>query len=136
MSLALVFVYQLLALQAAAAPPPQVSAPDVVGVWKMCYEPGLAGVSEPSSGYLVLMPDRRYFEMRLDCCEDRKPTTRSGTYTLTGNTVVIPGWATLRLIPAANVVLFDDLKGAPRQLPVLAHERGLNYGFARVYPAP
>jgi len=38
------------------------------GIWKKCYEPGLEGVSEIDTGFLVLMPDSRYYELSASCC--------------------------------------------------------------------
>ena len=136
MGLKLLLLMLALASQPATGNPQQIREADVVGIWKMCYEPGLPGVSEPSSGYLVLMPGGRYFEMSLDCCENPAPVQRSGTYTVSTDSVVLQGWKALRYVRAATVVLFDDLKGTPVVHPVLAHERDLNYGFARIYPAP
>ena len=136
MTAAVLLALQILASQSTTAPSSQIGESSVVGVWKMCFEPGLPGVDEPSSGYLILMPGGRYYEMRLDCCENEEPYKHSGTYSVKENAVVISGWTTLRFVPSARVVLFDDLGGTPLQLPVLAHERSLNYGYARVYPVP
>lgn len=136
MSLKLLLALLALGSQPVTSNPQQIREADVVGIWKMCYEPGLPGASEPSSGYLVLMPGGRYFETRVDCCEDQTPVPRSGTYTVSAGSVVLQRWKALRFVPAATVVLFDDLKGTPATHLVLAHEKNLNYGFARVYPAP
>lgn len=136
MSLKLLLALLALGSQPVTSNPQQIREADVVGISKMCSEPGLPGVSEPSSGYLVLMPGGRYFEMRVSCCEDHTPVPRSGTYTVSAGSVVLQGWKALRFVPAATVVHFDDLKGTPATHLALAHEKNPNYGFARVYPAP
>lgn len=113
------------------------------GVWKMCFEPGLPDVDEPSAGYLVFMPDHRFFEIRADCCQEsgELPSTKVGRYRVDGNTVFL-GTAVdgrvyerqFEFVGRAAVVLFDDLDGEPIELPVLKIGRDLNYGFARIYP--
>jgi len=136
MILVLFVALQVLSAQVPVAESSVPTEQEIVGIWKMCYEPGLPGVFEPSTGYLVLLPGGRYYEMRHDCCEDELSQPRPGTYVISENGVSFSGWTTLRFLASAKVVLFDDVKGDPRLLPVLAHERGLNYGFARVYPEP
>jgi hypothetical protein len=130
----------LLCVRLAADPP----AFDFVGVWQMCYEPGLEDVSEPSEGYLVLMPDFTYFELREDCCLEEGQTRESnaGTYRIEGSIVALSSKRTdgerydrrLELVREAPIVLFDDLHGVAQLRPVLKIGRNLNYGFAKVYP--
>ncbi len=131
---------------AAPAPPAGAAGRDVVGIWKMCFEPGLPGVDEPSDGYLVLLPDRRYVELRVDCCPEpgAPPSSQLGTYRVEGESVVLrpegsSGASSARrftVVESAAVVLFDDLQGRPREATVLKIGPDLSYGFARIYPAP
>ena len=120
------------------------SADDLVGVWKMCFEPGLPGVDEPSEGYLVLLPDQRYFEMRVDCCalEEDSVGRKLFSYRVDGDVVVLNGTnmygrpteRRFTIVTDAEVVFFDDLDGPPVRATVLKIGRDLSYGFARVYP--
>lgn len=115
---------------------------ELVGFWKICYAPGLDGVYEPSEGYLALMPDGTYFEVRDDCCDTGPAIGAVRRYEAHGDTVVLhrrrndgtPYTHEMTYRPAAEVVLFDDLDGEPRELPVLSHGDRLHYGYARVYP--
>jgi hypothetical protein len=117
---------------------------EVSGIWKMCYVSGLAGVSEPDGGYLVLMPDFRYYEIVEGCCrEGHEPPIvgRVGTHTVGGRTVVLrrvdhdgrEAEERLRYVEAADVVVFDDLKGLPVKRPVLYGGETINYGYAKVF---
>jgi hypothetical protein len=117
---------------------------DLVGVWQMCFEPGLEDVYEPSEGYLVLMPDYTYFELREDCCleEGEAPTHEAGTFRVEGSAVVLdskradgePYERRFELVHEVPVVLFDELHGPALPRPVLRVGRNLNHGFAKVYP--
>ncbi len=123
---------------------------DLTGVWKMCYEPGLEDVDEPSEGYLVFLPGQRYFELRDDCCREQgEPVSRElGRYRvdrdsvhlektrLDGQRYDVRSEQRLELVDRATVVLFDDLYGEAIDAPVLKVGRSLNYGFAKVYPRP
>ena len=115
---------------------------EVVGIWKMCFEPDLADLYEPSTGYLVLLPDGRYFEMREDCCDGDGPRPETNAYRVEGRSVLLesarPDGTTyerrFELVERGRVVLFDDLYGEPVEVPVLKIGSDLNYGFARIYP--
>lgn len=130
----------------APASEPALSEVELVGIWKMCYSPGLSEVYEPSSGYLVLMPGGRYYERREDCCGDDEATDlgKLDTYVVDGRRVTFHGLRddgteyelALTYKSRAEVVLFDDLRGESRDYPVLTHDGRLNYGFAKVYPEP
>jgi hypothetical protein len=136
---------------AAATPSPSpsassaLSATDVAGIWKLCYEPGLPGVNEVSAAYLVLMPDFEYYEIREDCCRpdnvERPNPGYKGRYSIEGHEVVQhcvdvhgkPYDRRLKLVPAAAVVTFDARKGPVVRGPVLQIGENLNYGYIKVF---
>ena len=136
--------------EAGGIPPPDLdgsSSPTVAvfsGVWKMCFEPDLRGLSEPSAGYLVLMPDRRYYRVVEGCCrQGHEPPVvgGSGTFAIEQDTVVLSGTnrdgeryeLRYQYLAGADVVLFDDLNAPPSRLPVLRIGDSLNYGYAKVF---
>ena len=131
--------------QTPTQPHPGVNVSELVGVWKICYEPDLEGVDEVSSGYLVLMPDGRYFEHREDCCPhpgDPPNVGISNTYTIHENEVTFQVRQDdgteyelkMHYRTSAEVVLFDDLEGPAGTFPLLTHQGTLNYCYAKVYP--
>ena len=111
------------------------------GVWKKCYEPGLVGVDEPDSGYLVIMADGKYYESSSSCCSEESSSV-SSTYSVSGSTVTLAARRKdgsqyaieLRHRPNAKVVYFDNLKGAPSETEALATADDLNYAWCKVYP--
>lgn len=115
---------------------------DPIGVWKMAFEPGLPGVYELSEGYLVFLPDQRYFQIWRDCCGPGGPSSELGWYLVEGDKVYLSSTPVdktryerrLDFVGEVSVVLFDDPHGEPIKAPVLSSGRDLNYSFARVYP--
>ncbi|HVG23187.1 MAG TPA: hypothetical protein VND45_03455 [Thermoanaerobaculia bacterium] len=118
----------------------------IVGVWQMCYEPGLPGVSEIDHAYLVLQPDGRYVRVQSGIGEPA--TTETGTYKITRDGVTLhplkrlhPSGkrggghvysdSTARLRGVRRVVLSSE-KDRVRQLPVLSSHTSLNYAWAKV----
>lgn len=119
------------------------------GIWKMCYAPGLERVDEIDSGYLVLMPGGRYYEVTASCCaleEDPEPPYwELGDYEREADGTVLlhgrrhdgtPLTIRLRHRPAVRAVFFDDPRGAPVQAEALTAGRSIDYGFCRAYPGP
>ena len=124
-----------------------VVAPErIVGVWQMCYSPGLAGVSEVDNGYLVFEPAGRYVKVMAGIGEP--DTTETGTYERTATGVVLrpekrfqPDGrrggghvfqrSTLRLLGERRVILWP-VKHVVRELQVLSGHEDLNYSWAKV----
>ena len=132
---------QLIAAPADLRPP---SAEDVAGIWKVCFEPGLPGVKEPDGGYLVLMPDSRFYEIVEGCCRERDEPPivgRLGSYSIEGDTIVLhltdsngkPHEQQLKFLRATTAVTFDDLKGSPVHGLALQAGPNLNYGYVKVF---
>jgi hypothetical protein len=116
------------------------------GIWKRCYEPGLPGVSEIDEGYLVLMPDGRYYELSEGCCygpDDPKPPFWSlDSYRVEDDGVVLSATRydgshyerPLRHRERAKAVWFDDPRGEPVEVEALLPSTDLNYAWCRLYP--
>lgn len=106
------------------------------GIWKMCYEPGLEQVVEIDSGYLVLMPGGRYYDV--------SASWELGDYEVEAEGIVLhrrrndgtPVTVRLRHRPAVRAVFFDDPRGEPVQAEVLAAGESIDYGWCRAYPGP
>ena len=133
-----------LAVMAGATDDVDVDPHELIGVWKVCYEPGLDGVSEIDAGYLIFMPDGKYFQLSEGCCRETDqppPEPRMGRYSTVGNTVTLvregegPGQQNTELIFTRdrNVVFFDNLRGSPLNTFVLHGRGGINYGFGKAY---
>ena len=120
----------------------------LVGVWRMCFEPGLPGVDEPDRGYLVLLPDDRYIKMT-DTVESPR-ITETGIYEITPEGVVLrgairqaPDGSTaggpifkprpLRFEPSRTVVLGATDEAPVVEAPVLMPGKTANYAYARVF---
>jgi hypothetical protein len=116
------------------------------GIWKKCYEPGLDGVSEIDSGFLVLMPDSKYYEVSSSCCagfgDPRQPHWFLGTYTVESDLVTLSAKRIdgssyeipLQYRAPAKAVFFDA-PGAPAvEVEALSVGENLNYAWCRVYP--
>ncbi len=134
----------------------EVAAPleekDVVGFWKLSYEPGLRDVLEPSQGYRAILPAGQYYEMTHSYCGEDASDSRGRLerYRFEGQFIFFEHerWdgkkyeIRSRLLRQAKVVLFDDLDGPPVTTDVLVVDDGdepvsLNYAFAKIfYPEP
>ncbi len=121
-----------------------LSVEQVAGIWKVCYEPGLPGVSEPAGGYLALMPDSRFYEVTEGCGSGgHEPPIvgKVGAYSIERDSVILhiadesgkPFDRRLRFVGAANVVVFDRLKDEPVRLAVLREGPNLNYGYGKAF---
>ena len=118
----------------------------VEGIWKKCYEPGLEGVSEIDTGFLVLMPDSRYYELSASCChappEPQPPFWSLDAYAVANDVVTLKakrfdGSAyeiPMRYRASAKAVFFDDPRGKPIEVEALLVGGDLNYAWCRVYP--
>ena len=119
------------------------------GIWKMCYEPGLEMVDEIDTGYLVLMPGGRYYEVSEACCtavgDPEPPYWELGDYEIeSGGSVVLHGHRydgsaiahRLDHRLAVLAVFFDDPRGEPVQAEVLTAGESIDYGWCRAYPGP
>jgi hypothetical protein len=133
----------LLSVPAVATPPDTLEAQDLVGIWKMCFEPGLEDLYEPSEGYLAILPNGTYLEIRLDCCH-RNPRSESNTYRVEGNSVVFNNVRvdgseysiSRELVRSVSAVPFDDLRGEPVVADALKVGKTLDYAYCRLYPSP
>ena len=95
----------------------------VQGIWKMCYEPELEDVHEIDEGYLVLMPDGRYYQLNLSCCDEELtgPSWDLDRYAVDGDQVVleITGYQgkreqrRLRHMANVSAVFFDNPDAPP-----------------------
>lgn len=122
---------------------------DLAGVWKRAYEPGLAGVSEPDDGYLVLYPDGSYVEAGSLTGDERSAFAR-GSFTYAAGVLRLhrtgaqlsdgtdPGheegsstWR-LHLQPRSTIVFFDRTECLVETLVLTAGRdpRDLNYSWA------
>jgi quercetin dioxygenase-like cupin family protein len=118
------------------------------GLWKKCYEPGLGGVSEIDSGFLVLMPDLRFYELGASCCyeppDPQPPFWSLGPYRLAGDTVLLEARRLdgsryeipLKYRSGAQAVFFDAPRSPPAEVEALLSGDDLNYAWCRLYPAP
>jgi hypothetical protein len=136
----------LLVLMAGSKTAVAVVAPErIVGVWQICYAPGLPGVSEVDQGYLVFEPTGRYIKVMAGI--GAPDTTEVGTYERTADGVRLspekryqPSGAgggghvfrpsSLRLLGKRRVVLWpaQDV----RELQILSEHDSLNYSWAKV----
>jgi len=140
------------ASQEAKSPPKE----KIAGLWRMCYEPGLEGVSEIDYGYLMLLPDARYVKMGgangvvggpRGVPSGPQWIMETGTYEIVGDGVVLHG--TLRQAPdgkatggsfrpwalhydAARAVVFGSQDKEPSRTSVLRPGPDANYGFAKI----
>ena len=119
------------------------------GVWKQCYEPGLPDVVELQTGYLVLMPDGRFYELVEGCCEDlHQPVPpywelgewaeledgggiRTSYRLKLDDTVIVD---VHRLLRSQRVVFWDRLE-EERTADVLSWDGDINYAWCRLYPS-
>ena len=118
----------------------------VEGVWKLCYEPGLPGVYEIDEGFLILMPDGRYYQVGESCCYDGEgpapPYWELGSFTVMDDLVVFEhkrfdGTAyqtRLRHVRGVKAVFYDGPKSDPVQVEALMSGDNLNNSWCRVYP--
>jgi hypothetical protein len=136
----------LFLLAAANTESEALSSEILVGVWQVCYEPGLPGVSEVDQGFLVLDPAGRYIMMMAGIAEP--DTSETGKYKIVADGVVLsperrlqPNGrrggghifkpTTLRLIGIRRVVLWPE-KDSVRELRVLSSHGGVNYSWAKI----
>jgi len=118
-----------------------LSRDGLAGVWKMCFEPGLEELDEPSEGFLVLLPNGIFYEIRWDCCVDA-PASTVGEFTVEGHRVVFEperdeeseSSITRTYDPAESAVFFDDLTAQPAETEALVVGSTLDYAYCRVYP--
>ena len=113
---------------------------DVTGFWKLCYEPDLQDLYEPSDGYLALLPDGQFYEVRSDCCgepgfEDSASQT-VGLYTLDPqhSRLHLDDDRSFHLRSDVTAVLFDALDSPISGLTALQSGDTLDYSYCRVYP--
>ena len=116
------------------------------GVWKICYEPGLPEVYEIDEGFLILMPDGRYYEVSESCCYDGEgpppPYWEMGSFTVTDDLVVFEhkrfdgtSYQTrLRHVRDVRAVFFDGPGLEPSKVDALMSGDNLNYSWCREYP--
>ena len=116
------------------------------GVWKLCYEPGLPDVYEISEGFLILMPEGRYYEVSESCCYDGEgpppPYWEMGSFTVTDDLVVFEhkrfdgsAYQTrLRHVRDVRAVFFDGPEKEPSSVDALMSGDNLNYSWCRIYP--
>lgn len=118
----------------------------VEGIWKLCYEPGLPEVYEIAEGFLVLMPDGRYYEVSESCCHDGEdpppPYWTMGSLTVTEDLVVFERerfdgtsyQSRFRHVRDVRAVYFDGLGVEPSRVDALMSGDNLNYSWCRAYP--
>ena len=116
------------------------------GIWKRCYEPGLEGVNEIDAGFLVLMPDSRYYELSSSCCyvppEPQPPFWSLDVYAVANDIVTLKAKrfdGSAYEIPmhhraSARAVFFDAPRSKPVEVEALLVGDDLNYAWCRVYP--
>jgi hypothetical protein len=143
-TLFLIFVVVLRATAILAAGP-QVTG-RFEGIWKKCYEPGLEGVSEIDAGFLVLMPDSRYYELSSSCCyvlsEPQPPFWSLDSYSVANDVVTLKAKrfdGSAYEIPmhyraSSKAVFFDAPRSKPIEVEALLVGDDLNYAWCRVYP--
>ena len=120
----------------------------LVGVWRLCYEPGLPGVSELNTSYLIILPDDRY--VRMADMVDSPRMVETGTYKVQSEGIVLQGttrqapdgkpaggpvfapW-TLRYEEQRSVVFGTVDKDSPTKAAVLLGGASANYGFAKIF---
>jgi len=117
---------------------------DVVGVWRMCYEPTFSG--EVDVGYILFTPAGRAVAITHPCCDQGK-IVRSGKFEVIGNDVHVL-WDSKRGIDGQDlgkssrwtlhylgeiVVVFWRDKNDPTARPVLSSSKSANYGYAKVF---
>lgn len=140
----------LVALALAGATAILAAGPQVVGrfegIWKKCYEPGLEGVSEIDTGFLVLMPDSRYYELSSSCCyvppEPQPPFWSLDSYSVANDVVTLKAKrfdGSAYEIPlhhraSARAVFFDAPRSQPIEVEALLVGDDLNHAWCRVYP--
>lgn len=130
---------------ALAAAGPQVAG-RFEGIWKKCYEPGLEGVSEIDTGFLVLMPDSRYYELSSSCChvppQPQPPFWSLDAYSVANDVVTLQAKrfdGSAYEIPmhyraSSKAVFFDAPRSKPIEVEALLVGDDLNYAWCRVYP--
>jgi hypothetical protein len=118
------------------------------GIWKTCYEPGLEEVVEIDSGYLVLMPGGRYYELATSCCDEpgdpAPPYWELGEWEAEAEGVVLHGRRydgspismRLRHRPAVRAVFFHHPRGEPVETEALTAGESIDYAWCRAYPGP
>ena len=143
-ALLLVAALSLLA-SSRAAERPTLTPEDVVGVWTICYEPGLEGVSELDASYYVFLPDRTYVQTFQPL--DTPVLTESGRWEVIGSSVVLspdrvsdprgktePGLklseSRLNYLDRAPVVLGPA--DQPQERAVLSRGFEIDYAYAKI----
>lgn len=118
----------------------------IEGVWKICYEPGLTGVYEIDKGFLILMPEGRYYEVSESCCYDGDgpppPFWAMGSFTVADDLVTFErkrfdgtSYQTrLRHVRDVRAVFFDSPELEPSEVDALMPGDDLNYSWCRAYP--
>ncbi len=145
-----VFIGLILVVQRGSTQPLEASVGGFEGIWEKCYAPGLEGVYEIDSGFLVLMPAGEYYDASESCCslddvDPKPPFWERNVYRVEGEVVVLTSHnysgrvveRRLVLREQRETVLFDEPRGAPRLRDVLAgaNNDSLSYGYCRVYPS-
>ncbi|HEX7706209.1 MAG TPA: hypothetical protein VF701_07095 [Thermoanaerobaculia bacterium] len=134
-------------LTEAEPPNDRVTEEKIVGFWRIAYEPSEAGrkkVYEPSEGYLLLMPNGTFFEIREDCCDGPVVMPAPRTYRIERDSVVLSLLrndgteydARLQYRGLAVVAFREGGAGfRTKKSHVLAvNPSSLNYCWAKVYP--
>ncbi len=140
------------AAQPAAAPTAEAKVDawgsNLVGVWKMSYDPSLQDVQEVDAAYLIVLPGLTYIRI-YDVGVRRFRVIESGSVKVEGNQVkFVPGGfsdanggparppypttETLYYSAEEKVVFFDDRWNLVAR-PTLRHAGTLNYGYARAF---
>jgi hypothetical protein len=147
--------FMLLAAYTQLAGAPQTSATptpsELVGIWKVCYEPDMKTVGEIDTGYLVLSPDGTFVRWSVDYLAEATLIV-SGTWTIGGLLVRfepnrhfmrvkgqsdyvgrsdVPKEWTLMYNHSTLVALFDNPHEPAKRSVLLWHDA--NYGFAKIY---
>lgn len=143
----LVCILAVVALSAADKPKARLADEDIVGFWRIAYEPSAAGregLSELSAGYLAFMPNGEYFEIRDDCCDGPVAMSAPRKYRIEEATVVLSrqrydgsSYEARLHDRGVAVVAFPEGKRTfrtERTRVLSVGKASLNYCWAKVYP--
>ena len=145
------FIFQLSVNIVAGTDFNNISQPDLVGIWQMCYDPNES--VENDNGYLIIEPNGTYLRMTNDYTWEKLQSVESGNYKIKGNMIVFfptqrktletpkaqyfkeekLRWKQYELQYMRNIRVVLSNRRQPENRTILRWIKSINYSYAKIY---